>query len=106
MSLAAAIVCYGALIPLTIFICLYGFRSAWRSTPVGKIIMGLALSVFAILAIGATAFLFDPQFLNIIRVVVYSLMNVGLIHLVWVLVKVQRGERRECKNDDTEPNGS
>lgn len=90
MTLYAAIILYAAIVPLGLFIFYYGTRSQWWVTPLGRVVLGLLLSILAMLGIGLVAFVFDPWWLNIVRAVVYGAMNIGLWHFLWVLRTTQR----------------
>lgn len=90
MTVYAAILLYAAILPLGLFVFYYGTRSKWWTTPLGKIVMGLLVSILAMLTIGLVARVFDPEWLNLVRFVVYGAMNVGLWHFLWVLRVTQR----------------
>lgn len=90
MTLYAAIILYSAIVPLGLFVFYYGTRSQWWVSPLGRVVLGLLVSILAMLSIGLVAYVFDPEWLNIVRAVVYGAMNVGLWHFLWVLRTTQR----------------
>ncbi|WP_434177098.1 putative phage holin [Brachybacterium conglomeratum] len=90
MTIYTAILLYTSIIPVGLFVFYCGTRSKWWATPLGRVIMGLLLSILAVLTIGLVARVFDPEWLNLVRFFVYGAMNVGLWHFLWVLRVTQR----------------
>lgn len=90
MALYAACVLYASIIPLALFLGYYTTRSKWRANPIGRIIVGLLVSLLAVMLIGLVSYVFDPGWLDLVRVVVYGFMHVGMWHLFITLRSVQR----------------
>lgn len=77
-------------IPAAVFVGLYAARSKWWITDIGRIIMGLCVSIAYITGlslirnqIGA----FPGE--NVFRIVGYLAINIGLWHMVWTLHRIQ-----------------
>lgn len=76
---------------LALFIGFYLALSRWRSTSVGRIVMGLCIALLAILLIGFSRSLFGQwPGINIVRTVVYLVMLGGLYRLFATLRQIQR----------------
>lgn len=76
---------------LALFIGFYMALSRWTSTSVGRIVMGLCISLEAILLIGFSRSMFGQwPGIDVVRCIVYAAMLAGLIHLLVTLRHIQR----------------
>lgn len=84
------------LLPIGAFITLYGFRSAWGATQIGRTLMYVATSVFITRAQIALTILFGDDYpgRNYWRVAVYGLVFVVWGRMSWTLLQVQRRRTR------------
>ena len=90
MALLPAIILYSTLVPLLLFVLYFGLRSSWYTSKTGRMIMGLALGLVAILLMGLLQRFWDPGFMDALRVIVYSLLNIGVWRLFFTLRFIQR----------------
>jgi hypothetical protein len=88
-----------AFIPAAAFPVLYA-RSPWRSTPVGRSVMNLAVVIALALALPLSRIaLGDPEWLEVLRTAVFVLIIAALWRQLLVLVTVQRRQRRRERQD-------
>lgn len=81
----------GCAVVLAAFIGFYMALSRWTSTSVGRIVMGLCISLEAILLIGFSRSMFGQwPGVDLVRCIVYAAMLAGLIHLLTTLRRIQR----------------
>ncbi len=78
------------------FVTIYAFRSNWRSTAIGRALMGFMVVITAIMLL---AILFSSVRIdgdtaqNVTRVVMYGLLCIALLRLNLILVKEQNYDR-------------
>lgn len=96
MTFIALVILYSSVIPVGLFIGFYGLRSNWRATSVGKILMGIQVCIFLILAAGLVNFVADPAWFDLMRLVVYPATALGFWSIWWELMKIQKRSRQEC----------
>ena len=90
MALLPALILYSTLVPLLLFVVYFGLRSSWYTSKTGRMIMGLAVGLTALLLMGTLQRYWDPSFMDILRVIVYSLLNIGVWRLFFTLRYIQR----------------
>lgn len=90
MALLPAIILYSTLVPLGLFVLYFGLRSSWYTSKTGRMIMGLAVGMVALLLVGLLYRVFDPSFIFTIRVIVYSALHIGVWRLFFTLRSIQR----------------
>lgn len=90
MALLPAIILYSTLVPLGLFVLYFGLRSSWYTSKTGRMIMGLALGLVALLLMGLLHRVLDPSFMDILRIIVYSLLHIGVWRLFFTLRTIQR----------------
>lgn len=77
------------------FVLMYGFRSPWRATVVGRSLMYVWVSLAVILTLITGTFWFgEYPGREWVRLAVYTPLPVALGKFLWVLVQVQRGRMR------------
>lgn len=77
------------------FVALYGFRSPWRSTPVGRSLMYVWVALAVVLSmIVATRYLGDYPGRTVLRVLIYTPLPVAFAQFIRVLLRVQAGRER------------
>lgn len=85
------------------FIVLYAGWSAWRSTPVGRAIMRFFL-VLAIILVLVEVFEFwntaNELIVDWLAMVFFTGLAVEIWRLVYVLIRTQRRERHERRDND------
>lgn len=79
------------------FVVLYAARSAWRSTPVGRAVLGFMAIIATIMG---SAILFGTLWRDghdhlrlVFRVVLYGLLFGGLVRFIVLLLRAQRQDR-------------
>lgn len=90
MALLPALILYGTLIPIGLFIVYFGLRSAWYTSRTGRMIMALALGLAAMLLMGVLQRYWDPSWMDVLRVIVYGALHIGVWRLFYTLRVVQR----------------
>ena len=90
MALLPAIILYSTLVPLLLFVLYFGLQSSWYTSKTGRMIMGLAVGLAVLLLVGLLYRVFDPSFIFTIRVIVYSLVHIGVWRLFFTLRSIQR----------------
>lgn len=91
IDLAWRIILYSSAVPLTVFIVFYASLSQWRATELGKVLMGLAVAIDAMLIVGLSALLFGQwSGISVVRIVLYAAMHAGAWRMLAVLRRIQR----------------
>lgn len=77
------------------FVVLYGRRSRWRATSVGKSIMLLTGSLLILCLLGVATMIFGPDYpgRDLLRVIGTVLINIALWRQLYVLSRAQKDER-------------
>lgn len=90
MALLPAVILYGTLLPLGLFVLCFGLRSSWYTSKTGRMLMGLALGLVSVLLMGLLQRYWGPDWMDALRVVVYGLLHIGVWRLFYTLRIVQR----------------
>lgn len=91
IEIAWRVALYAGAIPLTGFIVSYATRSRWTATDVGRIIMGLAVSLDAVMVIGLSNLVWGEwPGLHTTRLLAYTAVTGALCHLYVTLRRIQR----------------
>lgn len=83
---------YTAWVPLTLFIYSYARWSRWWATGVGRMMMSLAVGLWAIISLSLSRFIFRDDWygLDIVRLVIYLAMNIVFWSMFITLRNVQK----------------
>lgn len=85
---------WACIFPAVTFVSLYALRSKWWVTAVGRIIMGLFLSLAYMTGLSLVRFVLDDfPGEDIFRIVGYLAINIGLWHMVATLLRIQKATR-------------
>lgn len=91
---------------LVTFVVLYGLRSRWRSSPVGRVVLGFMAAVAAIMVSAVVLSLIGDglaTYLRIVlRVALYGALLGGIVHLIVLLLRAQRSGRHRGNQDPGE----
>lgn len=83
------------MVPSVTFVVLYAGFSKWWITDIGRIIMGLFVSIIYITVLSLVRFVFgDFPGEDVFRIVGYLAINIGLWHMVATLHRIQKGENK------------
>lgn len=92
----------GSALTATLFAVLYATRSRWRSTPAGRVTLGVMTVIAAILL---SAILFGTVWRDghdldrtAVRAVLYTLLFGGLVHYTVLLLRAQAADRRRARH--------
>ena len=89
---------WACILPSAVFVSLYAARSRWWVTDIGRIIMGLCLSLTYMTGLSLVRFVLnDFPGEDIFRIVGYLAINIGLWHMVATLVRIQKETRNAPK---------
>ena len=85
---------WACMFPAAAFVLLYALRSRWWVTDIGRIVMGLCLSVTYMTGLSLVRFVLD-DFLgeDVFRIAGYLAINIGLWHMVVTLLRIQNTTR-------------
>ena len=85
---------WACMFPAAAFVLLYALRSRWWVTDIGRIVMGLCLSVTYMTGLSLVRFVLD-DFLgeDVLRIAGYLAINIGLWHMVVTLLRIQNTAR-------------
>lgn len=95
IDLAAKALFWACGIPAAAFVTLYAARSKWWITDIGRIIMGLCISIAYMTGLSLVRFIvgeFPGE--NALRIVGYLAINIGLWHMVWTLHRIQSSTKK------------
>lgn len=85
---------WACILPSAVFVSLYAARSRWWVTDIGRIIMGLCLSLAYMTGLSLARFaLGDFPGEDVFRIVGYAAINIGLWHMVLTLARIQKATR-------------
>ena len=85
---------WACMLPAVVFVMLYGLRSRWWVTAIGRIIMGLSMSLTYITGLSLVRFsLEDFPGEDVLRFAGYLAINIGLWHMVLTLTRIQKATR-------------
>lgn len=91
---------YATVVPLTLFVVLYGFRSPWRALPVGRTIMYLCLSLLSVIVYSITfVYLGEYPLRAWVRLVLYSSVFFTFCRMTYTLLKLQRATRQFIEDE-------
>ena len=80
--------------PAATFVSLYALRSRWWVTDIGRIIMGLCMSLTYVAGLSLVRFIFnDFPGEDVFRIAGYLAINIGLWHMVATLLRIQNATR-------------
>ena len=80
--------------PAATFVSLYALRSRWWVTGIGRIIMGLCMSLTYITGLSLARFSLDDfPGEDVLRIAGYLAINIGLWHMVATLLRIQKETR-------------
>lgn len=107
-DLIAKALFWACMLPASAFIGFYAAYSKWWITDIGRIIMGLCLSIVYMTGLSlARNALGDFPGEDVFRIVGYLAINIGLWHMVWTLRKIQNSTGRhplKKKRNETREN--
>ena len=85
---------WACMFPAAAFVLLYALRSRWWVTDIGRIVMGLCLSLTYMTGLSLVRFVLD-DFLgeDVFRIAGYLAINIGLWHMVVTLLRIQNTTR-------------
>lgn len=82
---------WACMFPAAAFVSLYAWRSRWWVTDIGRIIMGLCLSLTYMTGLSLARFILDDfPGEDVFRIVGYLAINIGLWHMVATLLRIQK----------------
>lgn len=85
---------WACMLPAVVFVVLYGLRSRWWVTDIGRIIMGLCMSLTYMTGLSLVRFaLEDFPGEDVFRIAGYLAINIGLWHMVLTLTRIQKATR-------------
>ena len=85
---------WACMFPAVVFVLLYALRSRWWVTDIGRIIMGLCLSLAYMTGLSLARFAlgnFPGE--DVFRIAGYLAINIGLWHMVLTLARIQKATR-------------
>lgn len=83
-------------VPSVAFVVVYGFTSRWRDSPIGRHFMAFTSVVSAFLTLAVVARIAGrPDWIMYVAVPLYVLLAFLLWRQLWLLVKVQRADRKD-----------
>lgn len=91
----ARILFWGCMVPAVTFVVLYAAFSKWWVTGIGRIIMGLCVTIAYMTGLSLARFLlgnFPGE--DVFRIVGYLAINIGLWHMVYTLRRIQADTRK------------
>lgn len=82
---------------IMLFVVLYATRSAWRATPVGRLLLRFMTVVAAIMVAAIVLPLVGNGMADQVRIVaragLYGLLLGGIVHMIVLLLRAQRRDR-------------
>ena len=85
---------WACMFPAAAFVLLYALRSRWWVTDIGRIVMGLCLSVTYMTGLSLARFILDDfPGEDVFRIAGYLAINIGLWHMVATLLRIQNTTR-------------
>jgi len=83
---------------LVVFVGLYGLRSRWRGSPIGRVVFGFMATVMTIMVAAIAVDLIGNGWADalrtVLRVVLYAALLAGIVHLIVLLLRTQRSTGR------------
>lgn len=90
-DLIAKVLFWACLLPAGSFVAFYAAYSRWWATGVGRIIMGLLITIIYITGLSLVRNLLgDFPGEDVFRIAGYLAINISLWHMVWTLRRIQR----------------
>ena len=85
---------WSSMFPAAVFVLMYALRSRWWVTEIGRIIMGLVMSVAYMTGLSLARFIFGNfPGVDVLRIAGYLSINVGLWYMVVALAHIQKETR-------------